>query len=161
MANTAEQGTAQQGGRQVQVHIVPWRENCSLILPSAVVAEVIYHVDTLTPTASSEWIRGVISWRGLAVPLVSFEPLKHVLPEPITGESRRLLVCRSLDESSPYTHFAIEFYRLPRHMLVFEDSFEQIVGGVQPEHDWPFIARAQLAKGDVFVLDIDKLVNLL
>lgn len=153
--------TAQQSNRQVQVHLVPWRENCSLILPSAAVAEVIYHMDTLNASVSNEWIKGVISWRGLAVPLVSFDSLADALPAPITDESCRLLICRSLDESSPYTHFAIEFYRLPRHMLVFEDSFEHIISGAQPERDWPFIARGELAKGDVFVLDIDALVSLL
>ena len=50
-------------------------QNIPLIIPSAVVAEVI-NPPLLTPVPYGQpWLRGVIGWRTLAVPVVSFEAL--------------------------------------------------------------------------------------
>ena len=50
-------------------------EGVTLLLPSAAVAEVINPVNLSPVPFSQTWMRGVISWRTLAVPVISFEVL--------------------------------------------------------------------------------------
>ena len=50
-------------------------EGVTLIVPSAAVAEVINPIDMAPVPFSEPWLKGVIGWRTLAVPVVSLEVL--------------------------------------------------------------------------------------
>ncbi|HYA39136.1 MAG TPA: chemotaxis protein CheW [Candidatus Methylomirabilis sp.] len=65
---------ARRAGPRLHALEVPL-EGMSLLIPSASVAEVV-NLSTLTAVPFSEpWLLGVIGWRTLAVPVVSFEAL--------------------------------------------------------------------------------------
>lgn len=155
MADVAVQNT-----REVQVHRIPWRKDCSMIVPSSAVAEVLYNMEVSPAAKPTDWVKGVIPWRGLPVPLVCFDAIADALPEPVEGESSRVLICRTLGFDSSYSHFAIEFYRLPRHQLVYDHSMT-VISDESKASEWPFVARVQIAENDVFVLDIEALCRLL
>jgi chemosensory pili system protein ChpC len=61
---------------QAHVHalLVPLRQ-ASLLIPTALVAEVV-NVDALLPVPrSAEWVLGLLNWRARPVPVISFDAL--------------------------------------------------------------------------------------
>ena len=132
---------------------VPLQE-ITLIVPSASVAEVINPVN-MTPVPFSEpWLKGVIGWRTLAVPVVCLEVLLGGAA-PVDIASGKIVICYPLNGRSDW-----EFYAL----LATAEPRPQVLDGSQTAAersefpDSPYIA-AGLKINDqlMFVPDLDAL----
>ena len=111
-------------------------QNIPLIIPSAVVAEVI-NPPLLTPVPYGQpWLRGVIGWRTLAVPVVSFEALMGVAA-PERGSESKVVIFYPMNGRREW-----EFYGV----LVASEPRPQALDGSQPAAgqaelpDTPYIA---------------------
>lgn len=111
-------------------------QNIPLLIPSAVVAEVI-NPPLLTPVPFGQpWLRGVVGWRTLVVPVVSFETLMGV-DAPERGTESKIVIFYPMSGRRDW-----EFYGL----LVASEPRPQALDGSQPAAgqaelpDTPYIA---------------------
>ena len=144
---------------EIQAYIVPWRVDCSLLLPTTVVAEVLQHMEVSPAATGADWIEGVIRWRGLLVPMLSFDAVAGIHPK-VTNKKNRMLICRSSSYSDTYPFVAISFYGLPRLVFLSESSL-QVLESDNETHEWPFIAKVDIEGTVVYIPDIEKLCRLL
>lgn len=149
----------EQAGKELHACVVPWRQGCNLLLPGAVVAETLYHLEIIPLQHESKWIQGGVEWRGKAVPLVSFDTMTDI-PAPVTDETRRVLICHTLSFHKEYAHIAIDFYRLPRMLFVDESTFS-VVEEARETDRWPFVAKIDIRGSISYVLDMEKLCSLI
>jgi chemosensory pili system protein ChpC len=78
--------------------------NDTLLLPNASLAEIVNFSDPVPVEDSPEWFLGLLSWRGLQVPLISFETLKG----ESTGDQAKKLRIAILN--APSGNDALPFY---------------------------------------------------
>jgi chemosensory pili system protein ChpC len=111
-------------------------EGVTLIVPSAAVAEVINPIH-MTPVPFSEpWLKGVIGWRTLAVPVVCLEVLLGAAA-PVDIASGKIVIFYPLNGRKDW-----EFYAL----LATAEPRPQVLDGSQPAAerselpDSPYIA---------------------
>lgn len=74
----------QPANKSVHTLLVP-TSNITLLIPSAIVAEVITVSNLFPQPASPEWCAGLASWRNRAIPVISIEALagkSYVPPGP-------------------------------------------------------------------------------
>ncbi|RMG36365.1 MAG: chemotaxis protein CheW [Gammaproteobacteria bacterium] len=90
-----------------------------LLLPNAVVAEIIYFHE-LTPVSNAPaWVAGSTDWRQCRLPVVRFEPL---LGEQVAASQRqRIVVCHSLSPEAKHPFIGIAASAIPRLVRVRED----------------------------------------
>jgi chemosensory pili system protein ChpC len=97
-------------------------EGVTLIVPSASVAEVINPI-SLTPVPFSEpWLKGVIGWRTLAVPVVCLEVLLGAAA-PVDVATGKIVIFYPLSGRKDW-----EFYAL----LATAEPRPQVLDGSQP-----------------------------
>ncbi|MHB1950060.1 MAG: chemotaxis protein CheW [Acidiferrobacteraceae bacterium] len=95
-----------QAVEQVHVLLIALRD-ASLVIPSAMVAEVIPVPERLAPVPLAEpWVLGVFAWRSRPVPVIS---INHLLgmTEPETGRRSRVVVFYPLAGSQTHDFFAV------------------------------------------------------
>jgi chemosensory pili system protein ChpC len=124
-----------------------------LLLPNAMVAEVVnYHA--LEPIEDAPaWLRGFVSWRGEIVPLVSVERLAG-LAETALGHRARIVVCTTLTQGSQLIYFGLMAQGIPRLVRITSDSLE----AVQVDKlDFGILARLTIGGEPAVILDVDGL----
>jgi len=129
-------------------------EGVTLILPSAAVAEVINPISMSPVPFSEPWLKGVIGWRTLAVPVVCLEVLLGAAA-PVDIASGKIVICYPLNGRNDW-----EFYAL----LATGEPRPQVLDGSQPAAerselpDSPYIA-AGIRIGDrpMLIPDLDAL----
>jgi len=97
-----------------------------LLLPNMLMSEVIgYREPDEIPVGSPDWLLGVIVWRHLPVPVVSFDVLLGA-PQQGAGHRARIALCKTISEAStrPYTAFLLQ--SIPRLVSVTEKSISAI-----------------------------------
>ncbi len=103
-----------------------------LLVPSTGVAEIV----GLSPPNEVEngpaWLTGLMSWRGLDIPLLSIE---RVLGEeaPPSGVRNRVAVMHVLDEALQPAFYGIVIQRLPTVVLASERNVD---GGDRDASEW-------------------------
>jgi chemosensory pili system protein ChpC len=66
--------------------------NLSLLVPSAAIAEIVMPTPITPVPFSPPWLLGVVAWRTLAVPVVSFEALLGGAPGVTTPASKIVML---------------------------------------------------------------------
>nr|WP_285903248.1 chemotaxis protein CheW [Alkalimarinus sediminis] len=101
----------------------------SLVLPNVSVAEI---VDYQTPEAipdSPEWFLGNIKWRGVTLPVISYERLNDT-PLPDNLNNTRIAVINTIGKD----HQALPFFALvtqgiPRQTKIDQESIKEVEEG--------------------------------
>lgn len=90
----------------------------NLILPNTAIAEIVHYSDP-EPTANApQWLLGMLVWRGLKIPLLSFEIVNgKEMPKPTNKNSVAVLNC--LGGNDTLRFFAIVVQVLP-HLIKVE-----------------------------------------
>ena len=146
-------------GDEIRGVLIPVGEQ-SLLLPNAVVAEIIDYRD---PTGAvdaedADWLRGIVTWRQHKLPLVAFEGL---LGESFALPRRaRIAICHALDPNAEHTFIGIVSGGIPRLVRVREGSIEPLSLTAEDE-DRPILARVRLNDVDALIPDLDRLGVLL
>jgi chemosensory pili system protein ChpC len=108
-----------------------------LVVPSAVVAEIIKRRDLQRPPEAPEWFLGTLQWHGESLPVLSFEGLNgQPVPDPALGS--RLVIVSALSEDVRWRNFAILAQGVP-HLLLMTPA------DLQPMDD-PALLPAELMK---------------
>lgn len=85
----------------------------TLILPNIAVAEIVNYSEPESVTNAPEWLIGMVQWRGLKIPLISFERAAgQSAPNP--SAKNRIAVLNALGGDGSLHYFAIVTKGLPR-----------------------------------------------
>jgi len=83
----------------------------TLLLPNASLAEIVVQTE-IEKVDGPEWLLGMMSWRGLMVPLVSFEAIQGDTTSKLEKNSR-IVVLNTLTDNSNRPFFAILAQGIP------------------------------------------------
>jgi chemosensory pili system protein ChpC len=116
-------------GQKVHSLIVPLRQQ-NLILPQAVLAEVISMPELRKLEGTDDWFIGVFDWRGRQVPLISVEQLCNIGNPAHINRSRRIAVLYGIEGIAGVEHYAIEIQAIPHPVLLGEADLLTLDGAV-------------------------------
>lgn len=142
--------TTQDDIRGVLIHV----EGDSLLLPNAVVAEVLSFSTADPVEGAPDWLLGTIRWRGWRMPLVAFSRMAGIAEEQ-GGLGSKVVVLKALGGNPKAPYFAVltqGFPRLvtvPRDELLSQDDGETLPDGV--------LARVMLRQDSALVPDLARI----
>ena len=142
--------TTQDDIRGVLIHV----EGDSLLLPNAVVAEVLSFSAPDAVEGAPDWLLGNIRWRGWQMPLVAFSRMAGIAEEQ-GGLGSKVVVLKALGGNPKAPYFAVltqGFPRLvtvPREQLQPQEEAEPLPDGV--------LARVMLREDSALVPDLARI----
>jgi chemosensory pili system protein ChpC len=118
--------------KEVRSVLIPLHER-QILLPNASVAEVmIYQQPEYAGDELPEWFLGHLAWRGVMIPVVSYEGmLGEAIVEP--GYRGRILILNALGEHERLSHIGMAVHAIPSLVRVSADN----VVPVSPEEEDP------------------------
>jgi chemosensory pili system protein ChpC len=126
-------------------------DGMGLLVPNALVSEVAT-LSQVTPLADSpEWLLGKMPWRGLAIPLVSFEAISGGGLSAPTHNSRAI-VFNTLNGNRELPFVAVLSQRIPRLLLVTARMLNRVEDA--PPQDG-VLTRIEMDGDEVLVPDMD------
>ncbi len=122
--------------KEIKSLLVPMQQK-PLLLPIACLAEVIdYPHPDKTFDKNENWYLGDITWRGLEIPLVSFERFNHSQFNEVTATAR-IAVMNRTTETSKHGFYGMIIQGVPQPLTLSK-------GDVQPSNDQPGPAEMSL-----------------
>lgn len=126
----------------------------NVMVPSAAVAEIMSAKDTMAVENGPEWYLGKMPWKGVDVPLVSFEAAGGVAAKNINLNTQ-IAVFYSINKEATYPYIGLVISGVP-HVSAF--SREQIITDPESlleEVSHPMVAQKTRINGAaVSILDI-------
>ena len=103
--------------------VIPLQKS-NLVLPNASVAEIIPYEPLRRLPDTPDWFLGFLSWRGVQVPVASFEMLtvERASFSLVSVSSANLVILRVLGEGADFSYMAIVAQTLPRLVRVAPDE---------------------------------------
>ena len=125
--------------KEVRSVLIPLHEQ-QLLLPNAVIAEVIGYQQPEPPEAGKpDWLLGSLVWRGVVIPLVSFEGMlggRVVIP----GHRGRIMVMNTLGQDQKLTHIGLLVQAIPSLVRVSANN----VTPINPEDELDPLVKQQV-----------------
>ncbi|MBL1274317.1 MAG: chemosensory pili system protein ChpC [Marinobacter maritimus] len=100
-----------------------------LILPNVSIAEVVDYASSDASTGAPDWLAGRLEWRGLNLPVISYDAANGgTLAVP--GENRgRIVVLNSVSDNNKKLRFmALITQGIPSQVRIAEDQVKQLEG---------------------------------
>lgn len=134
--------------RCIQLPLIDWQ----LILPNSTVAEVIAYSKPEQP--GEDWFDGLLSWRGVLVPIVSIEAMcGRESAEP--GARSRIAILYNLSSSKKNPYFGIILQDIPRAYLAEESRMQSVSGSSECPY---LIGRADMLLEQLMIPDLDAIM---
>lgn len=132
--------------------VIPLQKS-NLVLPNAAVAEIIPYEPLRRVQDTPDWFLGFLSWRGVEVPVASFEMLtvERASFSLVSVSSANLVIVRTLGEVRDFSYMALVAQTLPRLVRVAPD--ELFTTEEVPEKTE--LVRARLGDDLVSIPDLD------
>jgi len=124
--------------KELATLMIPLQKS-NLLLPNAAVAEIIPYEPLRRVQDTPDWFLGFLAWRGVQVPVASFEMLtvERASFSLVSVASANLVILRALGAADDFSYFAVVAQMLPR--------LEQVGADQLFETDEP-VARTELIK---------------
>jgi chemosensory pili system protein ChpC len=144
--------------RIVRSQLIPL-QGMSLILPNTCIAEVIaYHQPAAPATNAPIWLLGNIDWRGIRIPVISFEAINERADSPSgAGFSKtgRIAVLNGIGGDATLPFYGIVTQGIPRLITMDETSIHAID---TPDSPLPLaLQQAMVAEQSVVIPNQDQL----
>jgi chemosensory pili system protein ChpC len=141
--------------KEVRSVLIPLQER-QILLPNAAVAEVMgYQQPEYAGDELPEWFLGHLAWRGVMIPVVSFEGL---LGDTVVapGYRGRILILNALGEHERLSHIGLAVHAIPSLVRVSADN---IVPVNPPKDDpQPLIKQhVELDMSPALIPDLDEI----
>jgi chemosensory pili system protein ChpC len=106
--------------KEVRSVLIPLGDR-QLLLPNAVVAEVMDYQSPDPLEGTPEWLLGNIAWRGIIIPVVSFEAMQG--GEVVTpGHRGRIAIMNTLNSHHLFSHIGLVVQAIPSLARVSIDN---------------------------------------
>ena len=143
--------------KPVRSQIIPL-DACNLLLPNTCIAEVITYVEPEKSEASPDWLLGTINWRGLNIPLISFEIANDLPPGPISDKSR-IIVLNGISGNEQLPFYGIFANGIPRLLNVEKTDLSE-------EHEAEAslalaLEQIKVADYDAYIPNLDEIEKML
>lgn len=99
----------------------------NLLLPNVAIAEVIPYIRPRMIAGSPTWLLGAINWRGLNIPLISFD-LLHGEDIAASLSQARIAVFNSVRADSGLGFYAVLTAGIPQLKRVNADAMQEVSG---------------------------------
>jgi len=100
-----------------------------LVVPTAVVAEIIKRRELHPPADAPDWLLGHVKWHQAAVPVLCYEALNgQSVPEEDSGS--RIVIIATLDAQSGQRHYALLTRGVPNLLRLTPEDIHQVEGAV-------------------------------
>jgi chemosensory pili system protein ChpC len=123
-----------------------------ILLPNTVVAEITVIGDTNKIGNLPEWIIDYFTWRGIDIPLISFNKLL----DRDVDSGNRVAVINTLDKEAKYKFIGVSISGIPRTININPEMVEYSSGNVE-SNDSPVLATLILEDKEVIVPDLEYL----
>ncbi len=103
---------------EIRAVLIPIEEDRKLLLPNAMVAEVLgmRTIDDLD--VDEPWVLGTVSWRGWDIPLIDFARLTNSEASDGVESSNNLAVLKCINRPEDMPYFAVLSRGIPKLQLV-------------------------------------------
>jgi chemosensory pili system protein ChpC len=128
MANTAEHVSKDQD--VVRSFVVPLA-GIHLLVPNIAVAEVVAYREPMPMPNAAPWMAGMVQWRGLQIPLLTFEVFAGLASAP-PAQARRLVIFNTLRGNAKLPFIAVASQGIPRSVRVSQGSVQQAAPAAEP-----------------------------
>jgi len=147
------------GYERLHTLIVPTQTH-SLLIPSAMTAEVI-NVPTITQIPFSQpWVLGAVAWRRRAVSVISWEMMLGAREEPPVFNRSKLVVFHPLQGRNKWEFFALFASSDPQPHMV--DNTGGLMSSSKTAVDSPFIAAmTTIGKQEIAIPNMAELARTL
>jgi chemosensory pili system protein ChpC len=127
----------------VRTQLIPLVD-MNMLLPNTCIAEVIA-LGELTPVENApEWLLGMMNWRGVNIPVISFEAANGIAADAPTRHSR-VAVLNGLTGDDKLPFYGVVSQGIPKLMALEKSAINAIK---QPEQKLP-LASEQIQLTDV------------
>jgi len=100
-----------------------------LVVPTAVVAEIIKRRELHPPADAPDWLLGHVKWHQAAVPVLCYEALNgQSVPEEDSGS--RIVIIATLDAQSGQRHYALLTRGVPNLLRLTPEDIHQVEGAL-------------------------------
>ncbi len=132
--------------------VIPLQKS-NLVLPNGAVAEIIPYEPLRRVPDTPDWFLGFLSWRGVQVPVASFEMLtvERASFSLVSVASANLVIVRTLGEAGEFSYMALVAQTLPRLVRVAPDELFA-TGDVAEKTE---LVKARLGDDLVSIPDLD------
>ena len=108
----------------IRTLIIPMQGR-NLLLPNVAVAEVVPYMRPRVVADAPEWLLGTISWRGLTIPLVSYDGLYGAGVQAGVGQAR-IAVLNTVHPDSGLKFYALVTAGIPQLKRVNTDLLQEV-----------------------------------
>jgi len=96
--------------------------NGNVLLPNSVVGEILDFTSPLPFKHGPGWLLGEIAWRGWQVPVINYERLLNQRGNTTITSRTRILIVKTLGESTQVNYIGLVIQGLPRLKKVSADT---------------------------------------
>lgn len=141
-----------EAAEEIPTFILPLQRS-NLLVPNATVAEIIPYEPLQRVQDSPDWFLGYLGWRGVQVPVVSFEMLtvKRGSFSLVSVSSASLVVLKALGGREDQPFFAIVAQALPRLVRITPNELFE----TGEQHERTELMKARFADEIVSIPDLD------
>ncbi len=125
-----------------------------ILLPNASLAEIVAFSEAGVIENSPEWLLGMFPWRGLDVPLISFEALQGGQPAE-TGKRSRIAIFNTLSGNPDLPFFAVVVQGIP-HLLMANQSVVTAVAEDTDDQE-AVLAHVLIEAEPAIIPDLDRI----
>ena len=141
----------------VRTQIIPLT-GINLVLPNTSIAEVINYSKPSPVKDAPDWYLGMVSWRGINIPLISFETANEVKLAK-KSKSTRIAVLNGVSGNDKLSFYGVVVQGIPRLASLEESGIHEIIN---PTVKLPLaLAQATVADQDAVIPDQLKIEKLL
>ena len=127
-----------------------------LLLPNSAVAEIIGYTEPEPAYRSEGWFDGRIAWRGVMVPVISFEKLCGMPAVEPGSRSRVAIVYNHTSQNESIPYLGIILQDIPRAYLAEK---ERMLGGMEKTECDYVACRADPMLEDLVIPDLDAILH--
>lgn len=103
--------------------MIPVSEEKKVLLPNAIIAEVVTYKEMEPIDETPDWLLGSIDWHGYHVPVVCYESL--VTNDSVDNDSQgRVAIIKSLSDDEQLPYFALVSNGVPRLQLITQGDLQ-------------------------------------
>jgi chemosensory pili system protein ChpC len=111
--------------KEIRTIVAPLQEG-NILLPNGAVAELLGYALPEPLKKAPTWVLGETAWNGWQVPIINYDQLINERSISKTTSKSRILIIKTLGESTQVNYIGIVIQGLPRLKKISADSLQEI-----------------------------------
>jgi len=142
--------------KEIRTIMAPLREG-HVLLPNSAVAEILAYSRPEPFKKAPAWLLGELAWRGWQVPVISYEQLIEESDGNVVTPKARILIIKTLGESTQVNYIGLVIQGLPRLKKV---SAESLLEEQTDELPKPLFSKVSVDELQAFIPELGELTRI-